>query len=442
MTLLLESTLTDAVRQRRVVLQRPGVTESALHVLIFFVMLNGTPETWFRTPAEALSEDAGAPFTLLLLLGLCGLASMRVFGQIDLVVKLLRGSLPLLVLLGLMFSSVLWSVDLALSVRAAIVLLATLAWALTVALRFEAPHFLRLMAYSLWLTVMLNLVWVFAVPAAAVQATGEWSGVHGQKNALGFIATIGAAILFVAPQYDRRRRVVHYTMLLGMLALLVFSESATQLVATLIPLASMAVYHGFRGRKTLRGAVITSLVTASVFTTLFVTANLAFVADLLDKDVTLTGRTDLWQDLLPLIWHRPLLGSGLDATFGGYFSPVHEVWIQNRWDPQHAHNALLQIVLDLGIVGGVVFLTTYFRAIPKAIAYLRAQPGRLGLWPITFLTTTLMVSISESGVTPEAPSMALFMLAIWFPLIDPAVADEGITDRGTPSSRSAPHPVG
>jgi O-antigen ligase len=183
------------------------------------------------------------------------------------------------------------------------------------------------------------------------------------------------------------------------------------LVATLLPPLLMIVYHGFRSRRTLRGAIMMSLFGSSLFTIAFATANIGLLARWLDKDVTLTGRVPLWQNLIPIAMERPFLGHGYAATFRGYFSPVHEVWIQNRWNPSHAHNALLHNWLEIGLVGVVLFVIIYFRAVFRAIKIVAIVPGAVGLWPMTFFTTTLMISITESGVTYEFLGWMMFVVA-------------------------------
>jgi O-antigen ligase len=218
-------------------------------------------------------------------------------------------------------------------------------------------------------------------------------------------------ILVIAGLSFRRGRILFYAMALAQIGLLLGSESKTMLVAALLPPLLMAVYHGFRGRRTLRGAVMLSLAGSTAFTVAFATANIAMLARWLDKDVTLTGRVPLWENLIPIALESPLVGHGYAATFGGYFSPVHEVWIQNRWNPSHAHNALLQIWLELGIVGVVLFLAIYGRAISRAIKIVAIVPGGVGLWPLVFLTTTLLVSITESGMGSNSMGWMLFVVA-------------------------------
>lgn len=427
-----------------VIATRPGLTERLFVIVTWFVMINGTPETWFVEQTISQGIEEGAPLTTAALLMLGGLAGLRIFGQIDLTISALTLSLPLLGFLLMFPASVFWTNDLALTGRTAVLTFCVLLFALYLILRFELAEILVLLAWSTCLGFIVNLAFVLALPQFGLSPGGEWEGVFIQKNATGFAVTLGLPILLAAAGVDRRRRTLYYAFSALAVVMLIRSESKTMLIATALPVTCMFVYHWFRAKKTLRGAVITSLVTASIVAGLFVTANLAFVADILDKDVTLTGRTDLWADLVPVALERPLLGHGANAAFGGFFSPVHDVWIQNRWSPQHAHNALFQIILDIGIVGASLFLVAFLRAIPNSIHYLRQVRGRPALWPLTFLTTTLLVSISESGVTVAPSGFVLLILACWVPAhairtgaVDPTQPFESEESRPSDGESSA-----
>lgn len=436
---------TDRYRPTAVVATRPGLTEKLLVVATWFVMLNGTPETWFVESSLAQGNEEGAPLTLAALAGLSTIAGLRVFGQIDMIVSGLRLSLPLLVFFALHPASIFWTVDLALTLRSAIVTACVLVFCVYLLLRYELGNIVVLLAIGSILGWLVNLAFIVGLPQYGLDLGGRWVGVFPQKNATGYTVAMGLPLVLAAAGFDNRRRTLYYAFAGLAIAMLWFSESKTMLVATAIPVLSMLFYHGFRSRKTLRGAVITMMVTSAVIAALFATANLAFVADILEKDVTLTGRTEIWENLIPVFLERPIFGHGADATFGGWFSPIHEVWAYALWEPQHAHNAVFQIALDFGLIGVVAFLAAFFKGVPNAVHYLRQIGGRVGLWPLTFLTTTLMISISESGVTVDPPGFVLFVVALWVPalairdgVIDPRKPFAGPVEVGSQSTGELP----
>ncbi len=409
-TLITAPTLAEQVERRTAPLTRPGLFERALVVATTFIFLHQTPNVWLRTRADFL-EDSSNPILVLLILGLTATAFARVAGSIDHLITMVRLEPGIYVFAGLAFASLFWSADAGETLQASIMFIAVTMYPSYLVLRFSLDQIIRLLAVMWVISAVLNLGFVLAFPEFGVSPAG-WTGIFPQKNALGFTAALGLPTLIIAGKAYRPARYIFYTGAAIQLALLVGSQSKTMLVAAVGPTLLMAVYHLFRSRKTLRGAVLTSLAGSAIFTVAFATANIALLAKWLDKDVTLTGRVPLWDNLLPLVFERPLTGWGYGATFDGFFSPIHEVWIQNVWNPTHAHNAPLQIWLEMGVLAVIAFLVFFLRAVSRAIKIVAIVPGAVGLWPLVFLTTTLLTSITESGMTSNLLGWTHLVVAV------------------------------
>ncbi|MGF1599878.1 MAG: O-antigen ligase family protein [Acidimicrobiales bacterium] len=394
----------------RPALPQPGLTEQALVVITTFILLHGTPNIWFRSRADFLL-DSSNPILVIVELGLIGMAFLRVAGSIDHLIAMARSEPLVYLYAGITFASIFWSADPGETIKRSIGFLALTAYGSYLVMRFPLERTLRLLALMFGIGAVLNLAFVFGFPDYGVDADGQWTGVFSQKNGLGFAAALAVPAMIVAGRESTFLRPFFYLGAVAHLVLLVGSDSKTMLVGTVGPVALSVVYRGFRGRSTLRGAVIISLAGMSVFTLAFATANIALLAKWLDKDVSLTGRVPLWETLMPIALDRPFTGYGYGATFGGFFSPVHEVWIQNQWKPSHAHNALLQTTLEIGLIGVVLFLVLYFRVISGAIKLVVIVPRAIGLWPLVFLTTTLLVSITESGIAASGLGWVMFVVA-------------------------------
>ncbi|MFV0258761.1 MAG: O-antigen ligase family protein [Acidimicrobiales bacterium] len=397
--------------RRFATLARPGLAEQAMVVLTTFVLVHQTPNVWFRTRADFLI-DSSNPLGVVLTLGLIGLAFARVAGSVDHLITIVRGEPAVFLFAGLTFASTFWSADPAETVQKSVPFVAVTAYGAYLVMRFSLNQIMKLLSIMFMCSGLLNLVTVVALPVYGVDAEGRFSGIFPEKNSLGYVAALGLPTLLLAGKSWKRWRWLFWPGALLQVGLLAGSQSKTMLLAALGPTCLIAVYQLFRSRKTLRGAVIVSLLGTSIFTIAFATANIAVLARWLDKDVTLTGRVPLWENLIPIAAHRPLLGYGYGATFDGYFSPVHEVWIQNQWNPTHAHNAILQITLEIGLVGAALFLLTYARGVTRAIKIVAIVPGPAGLWPLVFLTTTLLVSITESGVNSDDLGWLMFVVTI------------------------------
>jgi O-antigen ligase len=114
------------------------------------------------------------------------------------------------------------------------------------------------------------------------------------------------------------------------------------------------------------------------------------------KDQTFSGRTAVWAILNEHIAYRPWLGSG----FGAYWvqlptSPSMEMMQRLYFYPTEGHNGYLDVINDLGIVGGfclLAYLVTFLRQGLRVFAGLRPQ----GALYLTLLFEQLVGNLSES----------------------------------------------
>ena len=76
--------------------------------------------------------------------------------------------------------------------------------------------------------------------------------------------------------------------------------------------------------------------------------------ELIGKDPTLTGRTDIWGYVIPFIYQRPLLGWGYAAFWSTQDPAAWEIANALRWFSPQAHNGLLEILLSGGLVAAEI----------------------------------------------------------------------------------------
>jgi len=389
---------------------RPGLTERALVVLAVFVFYHQTPNAWFIRPSDIgpdYSNPAASGLTLLLI----AVAVVRVLGYFNLLIKLFRLEPAVFLFAGMALVSVLWSADPTESLRRGLVFAAVTLFAGYLVLRFSLQEIVGMLAVMFAISAVVNLAFIVAFPFYGIDDEGLWTGVLNQKNSLGYLAALGIPTLLVAARAYPVPRFIFYAAAGLEVVLLLGSDSKTMLVATAVGLILLAVYNGFRALRTLRGAVVVGLIGGTGFMAAFATVNIAPLAAWVDKDVTLTGRVPLWESLVPVIGERLWLGHGYAAAFGGWFSPIHEAWLQGTWKPNDAHNAYIQIWLELGIIGLVLFLVTYFRGVGRAIKVSALVPGAVGLWPLAVFTSALLLSVTESGMQSDSLGWTLYLVA-------------------------------
>lgn len=398
-------------RRRPVIRAGPGLVERLIVAGVLFINFFGTPADWFTVNTGSASGPDSNP--LLIAGTFLGVAVLTIglVGNSEAVLKVLSVEPLLVVFLGFIAMSYVWSSDPGATLIEVIKLLVLSLFAVILLVRFTLDEIIAITVAVLAAGLVLDLVWVFGLPTYG-RSSSAWDGLATQKNALGSRAVVGVVL---AALLARRRPWMRFR-LYGALALagvlLVGSQSKTSLAACALTLMAATVYLSFRAKSTLYGAVVITLISSSVAAALFATANIGLLAEWLDKDVTLTGRTLMWPIVIDSIMDRPWLGYGFGGYWGGYLSPSHDVWVAAPWAPTHAHNAALQIALDIGIIGAVVFALINVRALARATKHIQVVPGATSLFPLVFLTLALMMSITESGVVQQRAGWVLFMVAV------------------------------
>ena len=84
-----------------------------------------------------------------------------------------------------------------------------------------------------------------------------------------------------------------------------------------------------------------------------------FVQEKLGKSLTLTGRTTIWQNALYYISKSPIIGYGFEQT---------EILVE-KFNINHVHNIVLQILYNSGIVGGYLFFLINYKVANKMNKY-------------------------------------------------------------------------
>ena len=396
-------------------ISRPGVLEQSLTIFTLGMLTLGLPNEWFQAfdPIQAIDTggNSALPSAVFLLLG--GLLSTRLIGNWNLVLEAVRREWLLAFIVGVAFVSVLWSPDAVQTVRrfGAFAIATLVGYYLVV--RYDLARINRMLAYVLILGTLFNYLWVFALPQYGIDLSvdANWTGITSQRNVLGRLSVLSALVFSVAYREHRSMRLVYALFLALQLPLVLGTGSKTSLASFLITPFFLIIYQAFRARKTLYGAVAVSLFGGATFGIAVATASLGQITRALDRDVTLTGRTVLWEDLIAQGVGRPVTGFGWEAYWGGWFSPSHEIWIRHDWLPPTAHNVFLDMFLSLGVLGFIPLVILVGRGIVRASRHVRYVDGAIGLWPLGFFSMLMMISVTESGVAGRTIFWPLLVVA-------------------------------
>ncbi len=120
-------------------------------------------------------------------------------------------------------------------------------------------------------------------------------------------------------------------------------------------------------------------------------------ASLFGKSADLTGRADIWAPLLIEFEKHWVLGIGYGAFWLGPGSPSQPVLDTLQWIPLQAHNGYLDILNELGAIGGIFFLGFLAVDAHRLSRLVRIDRNAAAFFS-AILGTLLISNISESSL--------------------------------------------
>jgi O-antigen ligase len=252
---------------------------------------------------------------------------------------------------------------------------------------------------------------------------GQIQGIVGNSNLLAMNALL-ALIVFGIQLADRRVHRVAGIVWLALAGLtFVLTRSSTVIVATLVvAIVLLFALWTRRAGEARRLAVYgTALALAAVGAASIIVLWGPFVR-LFGKSEDLTGRLDIWQKVIGLAIQRPIAGWGWVSYWVPWVKPFKGLAERKGVEYLQAHNAWLDVWLQLGIIGLVILIclvvTTFGRAWIAAVDRPRfgiadtAPYSALTLLPLLVLAALIAQSAAESRLLVESGWMLLVAFCV------------------------------
>ena len=300
----------------------------------------------------------------------------------------------------------LWSVDPKLSLYRTIALAGTTAFGVFLAIRFSFEEQLRLLALVLGVVACVSVLVALLLPEYGVMTgphSGAWSGVFFHKNPFGRIMVLATLVFFLLVLGSRELRPIALPGMALSLALVVASLSQASRIVAIVCLAGVGVLSAVQ-RLPRRNQLVVPLIGATVAALAAVWAipHEESILGHIGRDPTLTGRTELWVLLLEKVRIHPWLGYGYGAFWLGTTGVSGEIQeALQGWYPIHAHNGFLDLVLELGMVGLLIFLPLLSIYGYRTYAWGMAQRSPLCLWPVTYMLFFVFSNLAESALVRQ-----------------------------------------
>ncbi|MGE0829689.1 MAG: O-antigen ligase family protein [Hyphomonadaceae bacterium] len=305
---------------------------------------------------------------------------------------------PLLAALALLaVCSALWSIDAGASARRGVSLMLSMGLGFYLAWRCDWARMLSILALAFAILIAGSFATALIAPSVGVMRVehpGAWMGLWTHKNTLGQIMALGAPICAGAAMLNPARRRIWICCALGAGALVLLSTSKTSLLAMALGLGVLAFGWAVR-----RGPIFALAAGFAAFAGFVVIGGAFWLApDLivgaLGRDLTFTGRTDIWAALNDAFNARPWLGYGYAAFWLDDAGPAFWVREAVNWEVASAHSGWREIALGLGRAGAALM------ALQAGATFLRAARGlgdaRQAAWPLAYFAAFFFIAMSES----------------------------------------------
>ena len=349
-----------------------------------------------------------------------------------------RFPLPLTILLAYMGLSVIWSNYPQFTLAAFGVQLATTLVAVFFALQFDWRQLLNIFANTIRtifvLSIGIELVAAFTGPIKppfayfdgdTPPAPAYWGvqgnlfnsdriqGIVGNANLLAFVAVLGLVVFFVEYLVGARKQKLAIASMVAAATFIALAKSASMLVALVIVVIAALVAMLAEGKpRARRHGIYRATLWSSLFGVFIVAVYWVELTDLLGKSSDASGRFFIWQTVWTLIEQRWVLGWGWISHWIPGVAPYDGLIVIENVPHFHAHNAFLDVWLQLGIFGLAIFVwllwTTFVRVWKVAVVH----TNPLYFWPLFAFMVIATQSLTESRMLIENGWVLLVLLAL------------------------------
>ncbi|TAM67488.1 MAG: O-antigen ligase domain-containing protein [Microbacteriaceae bacterium] len=252
---------------------------------------------------------------------------------------------------------------------------------------------------------------------------GQIQGIQGNSNLLAMSALI-ALIVFGVQLADRTvKRGTALTWLIVAAAAFVLTRSSTVIIAAVLSALVLLLALWTRRRDPRkRGAVYATAFGVIVVGVASAVVLWGPILKLLGKSEDLTGRLVIWKAVTDLALQRPMFGWGWISYWAPWVEPFKTLAVRKGVTYLQAHNAYLDVWMQLGILGLIIFVLlvgstlgrSWFAAVDRPRTGLddTVRYTATALLPLLLIAALIAQSAAESRMLSEGGWALLVLLAV------------------------------
>jgi O-antigen ligase len=330
-----------------------------------------------------------------------------------------RSNILILMLIALVPLSTLWSVEPGKTLSASIAMIGTCLFGLYLASNYSPKQQLQLLGFSFIISIILSFIFAIALRKYGLMGgvhAGAWRGIYTHKNWLGRMMVLASGILFLlANDAKKYRRILWIFFSLAFL-LILLSRSSSSLINAVIVLFTVWVSRIFRFQTKLLIPVILSVIAAGVILSLSASSIAEVVVGSLGKDLSGTGRTEIWPYSIEKIYQRPFLGYGFAVFWNGLKGESAIIIRALKWPVPNSHNGFIDLGIDLGLLGISLFAASFFQTLMNSIVWIRRTQSWISLWSLLLLLFIVLSNTTESALLDRNSLIWVMYTALIFTL--------------------------
>jgi exopolysaccharide production protein ExoQ len=310
--------------------------------------------------------------------------------------------------------SIYWSAVRSVTLRHDISFLGTVCFTFYLTIRYSWQELMKLVLTTLSICIILSCFFILFVPQLGTDSVynGAWRGIFHHKNILGRISILSVLTWTWYISYNSKKKFISSLFIGVSFILLLKSSSTTSLLLTIIVIAIFPLYKFLRLKRMLSAALLMFGIPLISYVVFWFVKNYELIMNAMEKDVTLTGRTLLWQAIWKMVLEHPLFGYGFGAFWLGEDGPSAYIWSVTNWKPSFSHNGYMEIILQTGFIGLTLFIATLFVNVMNAIKLINQDKRAERMFMLQFLLFSVFYNIAESTLLAPKSIFWILYLAI------------------------------
>ena len=242
---------------------------------------------------------------------------------------------------------------------------------------------------------------------------GRAQGILGNANFTAAWALIGVITFATEIFIQKDKRWLSLISLLGSIAMIAATKSAGMIFATVAVILAAIVSLLAEGKDwQTRHRYYRIAWTVAGIAMFLVLMFRSTVFEILGKSPDMTHRSFIWRKVFALISERPLEGWGFTGVWNPSSKPFEHLIVIYQSNYYQAHNAYLDVWLQLGLVGLGLFLILIVRTFIKTWRLGVHHSNSLYLWPLLLLIAQLVRGITESRLLIQSAMFMLILFAV------------------------------